>query len=86
MKDGEDAVMNSFAVRLWAPRNPLSGRFYDEKWFTSPWDDSVVCNVFDFPAHRRALLACNAILQRVEDDERRLRLRLEEMCEPHNEN
>ncbi|KAJ5998445.1 hypothetical protein N7451_006255 [Penicillium sp. IBT 35674x] len=86
VKDGEDTVIDSFAVRLRAPRNPKSGRFYDEKWLTSPWDDSMVCNLFDFPAHRRALLVCNAIIQRAEDDERRLRLRLEKMGELYDWN
>ncbi|KAJ5549454.1 hypothetical protein N7513_006688 [Penicillium frequentans] len=81
VKDGEDTVIDSSAVRLRAPPNPHSGRFYDEKWLTSPWDDAMVCNLFDFPAHRRALLACNVIINRVEDDKRRLRLRLEEMGE-----
>lgn len=81
VKDGEDTVIDSFAVRLRAPRNPHSGRFYDEKWLTSPWDDAMVCNLFNFPAHRRALLACNVIINRVEDDKRRLRLRLEDMGE-----
>lgn len=86
VKDGEDAVLDSFAFRLRTPRNPQSGRFYDERWFTSPWDDEAVCNAFDFPAHRRALLACNAIILRVEGDQRRLRLRLEEIDELSRQN
>ncbi|KAJ6114422.1 hypothetical protein N7486_000200 [Penicillium sp. IBT 16267x] len=80
VKDGEDASNDWFAPRIYVTvPNPLHGPAYYALWFTSPWDDEEVCVEFNFPAHRRALRACNALIQRVQEDEIVLRLWLEEV-------
>ncbi|KAJ5623477.1 hypothetical protein N7490_012082 [Penicillium lividum] len=74
-KQAENANFDFSSTCPFAARKTYSGRTYDERWLTSSLDDPEVANIFNHPAHRRALWACHFVIERAQSDKSRLFLK-----------